>query len=227
MVGDMANEVEPSRRRFFQRLALVPLAFAVGWRLRWPEALDAAAATAPGTPEPTAAPPEPAAPLAPTPDCGDDDEPTTAETAGPFFKPRSPLRTSLLEPGVAGTKLVLAGRVFSRECRPLAGVLLDFWHAGDDGEYYNVGFKLRGHQFTDAAGRYRLETIVPVLYPGRTRHFHVKAQAPHGRILTTQLYFPGEARNRSDFLFRPDLLLSVTDAAAGKQAQFHFILDVA
>ena len=222
IVGPMANELDRGRRRFFQRLALLPVALALGSRLRWPGALDAFAA--PGKPS---AKPQPGAALAPTPDCGDDDEPTPAETAGPFFKPRSPLRTSLLEPGVAGTRIVLAGRVFSRECRPLAGVLLDFWHAGDDGEYDNAGFRLRGHQFTDAAGRYRLETVVPGLYPGRTRHIHVKVQAPHGRILTTQLYFPGEPRNQDDFLFRPDLLTSVTNGVAGKQAGFSFVLDLA
>src|SRR5439155_2846030 len=84
----------------------------------------------------------------PTPECGDDDEPTPAETAGPFFKPRSPLRSSLIQSGTAGTRLTVRGRVFSRACRPLAGALLDFWHADTDGEYDNVGFKLRGHQFT-------------------------------------------------------------------------------
>jgi protocatechuate 3,4-dioxygenase beta subunit len=87
-----------------------------------------------------------------------------------------------------------------------------------------VGFKLRGHQFTDANGRYRLETIVPGLYPGRTRHFHVKVQAPHGRVLTTQLYFPGEPRNRRDFLYRPDLLMELKEADGAKRGGFHFLL---
>jgi protocatechuate 3,4-dioxygenase beta subunit len=106
------------------------------------------------------------------------------------------------------------------------GALLDFWHAGDDGEYDNEGFKWRGHQFADDQGRFRLETIVPGMYPGRTRHFHVRVQAPKGRLLTTQLYFPGEARNRRDGIFRPDLLLSMNDAPAGKQARFNFVLNV-
>jgi protocatechuate 3,4-dioxygenase beta subunit len=55
---------------------------------------------------------------------------------------------------------------------------------------------------TDAAGRYRFLTIMPASYEGRTRHLHVKVQAPGGRVFTTQLYFPGEAHNRSDRLFR-------------------------
>src|SRR5262249_59582752 len=55
-----------------------------------------------------------------------------------------------------------------RDCRPLAGALLDFWQADDDGSYDNQGFRLRGHQFTDAQGRYLLSTIVPAAYAGRT-----------------------------------------------------------
>ncbi|MBI1989253.1 MAG: hypothetical protein HYS65_05890 [Betaproteobacteria bacterium] len=51
----------------------------------------------------------------------------------------------------------------------------------------STAFRYRGHVFADAQDRYRLEAIVPGEYPGRTRHIHVKAQAPGGRILTTQL----------------------------------------
>jgi len=62
----------------------------------------------------------------------------------------------------------------------------------------NTGYRLRGHQFTDEAGRYALETVVPGLYPGRTRHLHVKVQAPNQPVLTTQLYFPGQPSNATD-----------------------------
>lgn len=163
--------------------------------------------------------------LAPTPECGDDDEPTPRQTEGPFFTPSSPKRDSLLEPGMKGTRIVLSGRVFARDCRPVSGALLDFWHADDDGEYDNEGYRLRGHQFTDEEGRYQLETIVAGVYPGRTRHYHVRLQAPHGKVLTTQLYFPDEARNRRDFLFRPELLMAVKSGSG--QGRFHFMLDQA
>lgn len=56
--------------------------------------------------------------LPPTPECNDDG-PTPSTTAGPFYKPVSPLRTSLLEPGVTGTRVVLSGRVLSTDCRPV------------------------------------------------------------------------------------------------------------
>jgi protocatechuate 3,4-dioxygenase beta subunit len=89
----------------------------------------------------------------PTPECGDDDEPTPRETAGPFYRPRSPERVSLVEKGMPGTRLELTGRVFGAGCTPLAGALLEFWHADDAGDYDLGGFRCRGHQFTDAEGR--------------------------------------------------------------------------
>ncbi len=165
--------------------------------------------------------------LSPTPACPDDDAPTPAQTAGPFYTPNSPERTSLLEPGVVGTPIVVSGQVFSRGCRPVAGALLDFWQADGNGRYNNTGYRLRGHQFADAEGRYTLETVVPGLYPGRTRHVHVRVQAPNGPILTTQLYFPGEPRNATDGIFNPRLLMAVEDTDDGQRARFDFVLDLA
>jgi protocatechuate 3,4-dioxygenase beta subunit len=78
---------------------------------------------------------------------------------------------------------------------------------------------------TDARGRYTLQTVVPGLYTGRTRHIHVKAQAPRGRVLTTQLYFPGESGNRQDFLFDSELLLRGWRRVQGRRvARFDFVL---
>ncbi len=147
---------------------------------------------------------------------------TPPETAGPFFKPRSPLRASLVEKNSASRKLVVTGIVLSAQCKPVARALLDFWHADESGEYDNQGFRYRGHQFTDAEGRYRLETIVPAEYPGRTRHIHVKLQAPRHGILTTQLYFPGDPGNRRDGLFRPDLAMRMAAPGVG---QFDFVIE--
>jgi protocatechuate 3,4-dioxygenase beta subunit len=103
---------------------------------------------------------------------------------------------------------------------------VDFWQTDANGAYDNAGYRMRGHQFTDEAGRYTLETVIPGLYPGRTRHIHVKVQAPNQPALTTQLYFPDEARNASDGIFRPALLLAMEDAEDGKRATFDFVLNV-
>jgi protocatechuate 3,4-dioxygenase beta subunit len=164
--------------------------------------------------------------LAPTPSCVDKGTPTLSQTAGPFFKPRSPERASLLEPSLGGTQIVLTGSVLSTSCRPITGALLDFWQADDQGRYDNAGFRLRGHQFADGEGRYRLETIVPGLYTGRTRHIHVRVQAPNQPVLTTQLYFPDEPGNRKDFIFRPELVMAVRDDTGAKAGAFNFVLAV-
>ena len=217
-----------SRRRFFQMLVAAPIAFAVGMKLLWTGDPAHAATTTPrraAARAPIAKPGPAGGAFTPTPECGDDDEPTPAQTEGPFYTPNSPLRTSLIEPGEAGTRIVLTGRVFSSACRPLAGALVDFWHADNDGEYDNEGFRMRGHQFTDAQGRYQLKTIIPGLYSGRTRHFHVRVQAPKGRVLTTQIYFPGEPQNQDDGLFLPELLMTLKDSKGGKAGRFHFMLD--
>ena len=172
----------------------------------------------------TQSPAAPTATLAPTPACDDGDDPTPAQTAGPFYTPDTPQRTSLLEAGMAGTRLLVTGRVLTTSCQPVANALLDFWQADDAGEYDNVGFKLRGHQFADAEGRYRLETIVPGVYPGRTRHIHVRVQGPETELLTTQLYFPDEPGNARDGIFNPALVMGMSAAEDGQAAAFDFVL---
>jgi protocatechuate 3,4-dioxygenase beta subunit len=147
---------------------------------------------------------------------------TPPQTEGPFFTPNSPLRASLLEAGSKAQRFVVTGRVLSAQCKPLANALLDVWHADEDGDYDNTGYRYRGHQFTDAEGRYRFETIVPALYPGRTRHYHVKIQPKGGRLVTTQLYFPGEAMNRRDGLYRPELELKTAKSGEGA---FDFVVE--
>ena len=164
-------------------------------------------------------------PLPPTPAC-DAPSPTPRQTPGPFFKPRSPQRQSLIEPGIDGERFVLEGLVLSTRCEPVAGALVDLWHADADGRYDNEGFRLRGHQYTDAFGRYRFETIVPGNYGPRTRHYHVKVQAPGRPVLTTQLYFPAEPYNVSDFLFRPELLMQLKVDGEMGHGRFNFVADM-
>jgi len=164
----------------------------------------------------------------------DGPEPTPEQTEGPFYRLFSSAKPQLHEAGMAGTPLELTGRVFDKRGKPLARALLDFWQADDAGVYDLSGFRLRGHQFTDAEGRYRLVTIVPGFYPGRTRHIHVKLQPtgadmpkePRMLNLTTQVYFPGEGRNDKDEIFDPALLVAMDTAGAGKLARFDFVLDL-
>jgi len=163
-------------------------------------------------------------PLSLTPACHDGDAGTLAQTEGPYFKPSSPERNDLLEAGMAGQTVELTGFVLTRDCKPVTGALLDFWQANERGDYDNSGFRLRGHQFSDAEGRYRLRSVVPGLYPGRTRHIHVKVQPRNGRVLTTQLYFPDEAKNRSDGLFRKELLVRTAKSDGRLGGRFDFVV---
>ena len=167
-----------------------------------------------------------AQPLTPTPECHDGDTATLRQTEGPFFKPSSPERAELIEPGLAGQPIELVGFVLTRNCKPVAGALVDLWHADDKGEYDNSGFRLRGHQRADADGRFAFRTIVPGAYEGRTRHFHVKVAPPTGRLLTTQLYFPGEPNNRRDGLFRNELLIRTAKNQGSFAGRFDFVLDM-
>jgi len=162
--------------------------------------------------------------LPPTPACADDDDVTPRNVEGPFYKPQSPRRASLLEQGMKGTKLLLTGRVRSTDRTLIARAMLDFWQADAHGVYDNDGYRMRGHQFTDGSGRYSLETIVPGPYFPRTPHIHVKVQAPNQPILTTQLFFPGEGRNGFDPLFKPALLMAVRETQHGKEATFDFVV---
>src|SRR5437867_9369096 len=73
-----------------------------------------------------------AQPLRPTPSCPDAPQPTARQTEGPYFKPESPRRASLLEPGISGVKIVVAGVVLSTNCQPVPRALIDVWHRSEE-----------------------------------------------------------------------------------------------
>ena len=161
-----------------------------------------------------------------TPECVSSQAETARQTEGPFFKRRSPERSQLREPGMAGTLVDLSGFVLTRTCRPLPRTIVDLWHADEKGIYDNAGFRLRGHQFTDAEGRYLFRTIVPGDYSFRTAHFHMKVAARERPVLTTQLYFPDAPKNLRDPLFRPELLMRIARTGDLVRARFDFVLDM-
>ena len=214
-----------TRRRLLQLGLALPLPMVLAACAHTPAQAGPAAPATPAAPAGATPDAGPATTLAPTPACDDGDDPTVSQTEGPYFTPNSPRRASLLEAGVGGQRLVVAGTVLTTDCRPVQRALLDFWQADDAGQYDNQGYRLRGHQFSDSDGRWRLETVVPGIYSGRTRHIHVKVQAPDGPVLTTQLYFPGEPENDRDGIFSPELVLSdVRDVGDTRQGSFTFVL---
>jgi protocatechuate 3,4-dioxygenase beta subunit len=123
-----------------------------------------------------------------------------------------------------GQPLLLIGFVMTPDCQRIEGVLVDIWQADASGTYDLAGYRLRGHTFTDADGRFEVETIVPGEYPGRTEHIHIKLTPAGGSTLTTQLYFPEAGGNESDGIFTPELLLAIADDGTDLRGTFTFIL---
>jgi protocatechuate 3,4-dioxygenase beta subunit len=141
---------------------------------------------------------------------------TPESNDGPFYYESSPRRRDVTE-GRKGMKVRLGIRIANaavpgNSCAPLAGAVVDIWHADADGIYSNVGGDLqtvptlgktfmRGHQLTDANGLVEFDTVVPgwelVTAPApqnvvlRATHIHVKV-FHESKIATTQLYFPDE-----------------------------------
>lgn len=145
--------------------------------------------------------------------------PTPGTTEGPFYPPRRPrdddwdlVRVEGAVREAGGDVLHLGGRVLGRDTRPVAGARVEIWQCGVNGVYLHPGdprlarrdraFQGFGHAISDAEGRFAFRTIVPVPYPGRTPHIHVKVLHRGREILTTQLYRSGFAQNEADFLFR-------------------------
>ena len=148
---------------------------------------------------------------------------TPGQIGGVHFRP-SPLRRSVVFPTLAGTRLTLEGVVLTTGCKPIGHARIDFWQADSHGHYDDTGFRLRSHQFTDAHGRYRLDTIVPGPYPGRTPHLHVKVHPPGQPTLTTELYFPGALYNSRDPYFDRRLLLRLGEVKKRIVGRFDFVL---
>jgi catechol 1,2-dioxygenase len=151
--------------------------------------------------------------------------PTAIE--GPYYVPGAPMLEPPFvmpqRPGEPGEPLVFSGTVQTTDGQPIAGALLDVWHADATvpGTYSNVDpghpdFNLRGKLRTDERGRFELRTIRPAPYhipdqgptgrllnalgqhPWRPAHIHVKLTADGYEPLTTQLYFRGDEYLDSD-----------------------------
>ncbi|MBE2315946.1 catechol 1,2-dioxygenase [Solirubrobacter sp. CPCC 204708] len=141
---------------------------------------------------------------------------------GPYHLPDAPVLDAPFElprrPDEQGEPLTLSGRVTDAEGTPLAGAVLDVWHADAEGFYSGFHPDLppgifRGKVIADAEGRYEVNTILPAPYtiphegptgamvaacewhPWRPAHIHLIVDAPGHEPLITQLFFEG-----SDYL---------------------------
>jgi len=119
-------------------------------------------------------------------------EPTGGDALGPFHEPGSPFRTEIAGPEEPGERIRIVGVVLADDCAsPVAGALLDIWHADTNGVYHSASeqYRLRGQVKTDMQGRFAFDSILPGNYDNRPRHVHFIVSSPGFQPLTTQLYF--------------------------------------
>lgn len=157
--------------------------------------------------------------------CTSPAQPLVTLTEGPYYKAGAPELANLRAAGVVGTPLNLVGYVVTRSCQPIANAKLDFWQADGAGNYDNSGYRLRGYVMTNAQGAYRLETVVPGLYPGRTEHIHFKVTAG-GQTWTSQLFLPDVAQNASDSIYSTQMLIKLDRATSPITGTFTFVVNL-
>lgn len=144
---------------------------------------------------------------------------TAWQSEGPFYPDRMPedRDNDLVLNGAStrragGQTLSLAGLLTNQQSQPLSGLAVEIWQTDMNGIYlhrrsYNHSMRDRhfqgyGRTITDNMGRFQFRTILPVPYPGRTPHIHMKILDASRGMLTTQLYLKGHPSNERDFLFK-------------------------
>ena len=156
---------------------------------------------------------------------------------GPLYIAGAPLSKgeAQLDDGTEqGEVLFMDGQVRDTNGKPVAGAVVDVWHANTLGGYSffdpsQPKYNLRRRIETDAEGRYKFRSILPSGYccppDGQTQkllnglgrhgnrpaHIHFFVTAPGYRKLTTQINIDGDAYLHDDFAFatRDDLIPAV------------------
>src|SRR4051812_34689003 len=141
---------------------------------------------------------------------------TPRATEGPYYPDHLPLDQDNDLIHVAGDKVAalgtvasFGGRLLNVDGKPMSGATIELWQADNNGCYIHSNGVQRGQQRdahfqgygkmeTNAKGEYRFRTILPGLYTGRTRHWHIRAKRGDKRLLTTQLFLAGEPQNERD-----------------------------
>lgn len=137
-----------------------------------------------------------------------------------------------------GEKIVVTGRVFDEDGKPVRNSLVEVWQANSAGRYWHKrdqhdapldpNFYGLGKMLTDDEGRYRFITIKPGPYPWgnhdkawRPAHIHFSMFGNvYAQRLVTQMYFPSDPLFDFDPIFQ-----SIPDAAARQRLISHFSLE--
>ena len=160
---------------------------------------------------------------------------------GPFYLPGAPFRSKLAPDNQPGERMVISGRILAGPgCAPLAGAVVDVWHANAAGFYYGLEasrplkpeeYLLRGRIRTGEDGRYSFDTILPGKYRVnenwvRPRHIHYIVSHPTRRSLTTQLYFEGDPENLTDPMVKSPLIIPLKPRGKGGAAGYEGTFDI-
>ena len=177
---------------------------------------------------------------------------------GPYYVPDAPELpaecTLEMRDDEPGTPLLFQGQVRGVDGIPLAGAVVDIWHADDAGFYAQFApglpdWLFRARVTADSEGRFFINTMQPAPYQiptdgscgrliaaagwhaWRPAHIHLKVSAPGHRLITTQLYFQGGEYVDTDIAdaVKPELMLAPTPRAdgAGNEVTYDFVLDPA
>ena len=137
-----------------------------------------------------------------------------------------------------GEKIVVTGRVFDEDGKPVRNSLVEVWQANSAGRYWHArdqhnapldpNFFGVGKMLTDDDGRYRFITIKPGPYPWgnhdkawRPAHIHFSMFGNvYAQRLVTQMYFPNDPLFDYDPIFQ-----SIPDAAARQRLVSRFSLE--
>lgn len=185
-----------------------------------------------------------------------DREGTKGTIEGPYYLEGAPEvewnGTIDMRPDEPGTPFVFKGQVTSTNGEPIPGAKLELWHADNFGFYSQFApglpeWNLRGAFVANEDGDYEIHTIRPAPYQiptegacgqlieaagwhaWRPAHLHFKVSAPGHKLITSQLYFPGDPHNDDDIAsaVKPELLLDPqpNPDEEGEMTTYNFILD--
>ncbi|NIR91991.1 MAG: hypothetical protein GWO40_04495 [Gammaproteobacteria bacterium] len=95
----------------------------------------------------------------------------------------------LWQPGDPGERLFLRGRVLGSDGRPLAGAVVNLWHADGTGRYRETRYRTRLETAKD--GTFNVATVLPGQYWG-VKHIHVVVDHHDYPRLDKRIVFKGD-----------------------------------
>jgi catechol 1,2-dioxygenase len=166
---------------------------------------------------------------------------------GPLYVAGAPVRDSVskidLDPDNEAGPLVIRGTVTGPDGEPVAGAVVECWHANSKGFYSHFDptgtqsdFNLRGAVKTGTDGTYEFRTLMPVGYGcpphgatqqlldalgrhgNRPAHVHFFVTSSQHRKLTTQINIEGDPLMWDDFAYatREELIPHVVEKTGGE-----------